>query len=214
MGTIVRFPRHHARASAGFKKASIGTAPPEISLRRLAKLRDGSFRPAKMLRRCAPEQSEASANCLTDMPLFSAQDSIGCESTMDASIPPGNGSCQPEIFPVETQKPNTAPLQSDMGKLSEEEPPTIYLGDWLEFFEVDVTEAAEVAGCTQGYVSNIIANRKANINVLYLLKLSESIGVTINDFYRPLPKKSELAAFKKLSPKAQAAILDRQQKKG
>ena len=90
--------------------------------------------------------------------------------------------------------------------------PEIYLGQWLEFFEMDVTAAAKIAGCSQGYVSNIIANRKPNINVLYLLRISEALSVNINDFYRPLPRKSELRALKDLSPKAQAAILEKQRK--
>lgn len=100
-----------------------------------------------------------------------------------------------------------------MAKQDDEEPPRIYLGQWLEFFEKDVTEAANEAGCTQGYISNIIANRKPNVNVLYLLRISDWLGVAINDFYRPLPKKSELQALKALSPKAQAAILDKQRKR-
>lgn len=99
-----------------------------------------------------------------------------------------------------------------MAKRDDEEPPHIYLGQWLDFFEEDVSEAARQASCTQGYISNIIANRKPNVNVLILLRISEWLGVTINDFYRPLPKKSELQAFKKLSPKAQAAILQKQRK--
>lgn len=101
-----------------------------------------------------------------------------------------------------------------MGKAVKEPPPEIFLGQWLDFFEVDVGDAAKAAGCTQGYVSNIIANRKPNVNVLYLLKISDVLGVTINDFYRQLPRKAELDAFKKLSPKAQAAILQKQRKKG
>ena len=100
-----------------------------------------------------------------------------------------------------------------MGKHDDEEPPEIFLGRWLEFFEKDVTEAAGAAGCTQGYISNIIANRKPNVNVLYLLRISEWLGVTVNDFYRPLPRKSELAAFKQLSPKAQEAVLAKQRKR-
>lgn len=104
-------------------------------------------------------------------------------------------------------------LKCHMTKHDDEDPPAIHLGQWLEFFEKDVTEAATEAGCTQGYISNIIANRKPNVNVLYLLRISEWLGVTINDFYRPLPKKAELRAFKELSPKAQAAILDKQRKR-
>lgn len=101
-----------------------------------------------------------------------------------------------------------------MAKHGIDEQPEIFLGQWLEFFEMDVTEAAEIAGCTQSYVSNIIANRKSNVNVLFLLRISEALSVNVNDFYRPLPRKSELRALKELSPKAQAAILEKQRQRG
>lgn len=120
---------------------------------------------------------------------------------------------QQEIFLEEISSPIKASLQCDMTALHDEEAPEIYLGDWLELFEVQVGEAAEIAGCGQSYISNIIANRKSNINVLFLLRLSEKLGVTINDFYRPLPNRSQLTTLKNLSPKAQATLLARQQRK-
>lgn len=104
-------------------------------------------------------------------------------------------------------------VQWAMNKANDDDTPEIHLGPWLDLFEVTVGEAAEIAGCGQSYISNIIANRKANINVLYLLKLSESMGVTVNDFYRPLPSKSQLSALKSLSPQAQATLLARQQRR-
>lgn len=88
----------------------------------------------------------------------------------------------------------------------------IYLGDWLTFFDVGTTEAAKIAGCGQSYISNIARGRKSHINVLYLLRLSNHLGVTINDFYAPPPDQSHLDALKNLSPKAQATILARQRK--
>ncbi len=100
-----------------------------------------------------------------------------------------------------------------MPKPNEADVPEIQLGAWLDLFDIKVGEAAAIAGCGQSYISNIIANRKENINVLYLLKLSEYMGVTVNDFYRPLPSKSQLSALKSLSPKAQATLLARQQRR-
>jgi hypothetical protein len=133
---------------------------------------------------------------------------------MTESISPGNDFRQPEIFLPETGLLAARSLQWPMAKPDDDEFAEIYLGQWLEFFETDITEAARIAGCSQGYVSNIIANRKPNVNVLYLLRISEHLGVNINDFYRPLPRKSELKALKALSPKAQAAILEKQRKQG
>lgn len=101
-----------------------------------------------------------------------------------------------------------------MTKLSGEEPPTIYLADWLALKEMSVNDAAKIAGVDQSYISNICAGRKPNVNVLILLRLSEHMEININDFYRPLPSRSQLAALNNLSPRAQAAVLNRQQKKG
>lgn len=97
-----------------------------------------------------------------------------------------------------------------MSEIGPEEVPDLYLGDWLELFEIGPSEAAEIAGCTQSYISNMTGGRKSAINVLYLLRLSEHMGVTVNDFYRRLPNKTHLNALKNLSPKAQATLLKRQ----
>jgi plasmid maintenance system antidote protein VapI len=128
-------------------------------------------------------------------------------------ISPRNGKSQPKIFPQEIASHINELIQCDMEKNTSDEAPPIYLGGWLELFEMKVGEAAEVAGCDQSYISNIIANREPNVNVLYLLRLSDELGITINDFYRPLPNRSQIAALKNLSPKAQATLLARQQRK-
>ena len=89
----------------------------------------------------------------------------------------------------------------------------IYLGDWLDFFGIGPVEAAKIAGCTPSYISNIKRGAKKNINAIYLLRLSEHMGVNVNDFFRPLPNKSQLQSLKSLSPKAQAAVLAGAQKR-
>lgn len=203
----------HARALSGFKNASIGTLPPEISLKRLASPSDAVLRKAKMLRRCHSEQLAATASSSTERPLAPAQRSMGWGSDMGRTISPRNSKSQPEIFPVEIVTVPRAKIECGMGKIANDEPPTIYLGAWLEEFEMDNGVAAEAAGCDQSYISNIVANRKPNVNVLYLLRLSEKMGVTVNDFYRKLPSRSHLAALKDLSPKAQATLLAKFQKK-
>jgi hypothetical protein len=68
---------------------------------------------------------------------------------------------------------------------------TIYLGDWLKEKGIKVGEAAKIACCDQPYISNICAGRRSNINVLYLLRLSEFMGMTVNDFYHPVSDKTK-----------------------
>ncbi len=87
-------------------------------------------------------------------------------------------------------------LQCGMGKRTKLEPREIFLGDWLDHFGIGPTEAAGIAGCTQSYISNISRGARDNVNVLYLLKLSEYLDVNVNDFFRPLPNQSQLAAIK------------------
>lgn len=204
-----------ARISAGRRNASIGTAPPEMSLRRLARLRDASFLPAKMLRRCHSEHSAPSARACTDIPAAKAQASSGCgaRSDMDATISTRNEKSQAEIFLGEIASREPVLLPCGMGKSVKTETPKMYLADWLDFFELGPTEAAAIAGVGQSYISNIMANRKPNVNVLILLRLSEHLGVTVNDFYRPLPSRAQLHALQDLSPKARGAILERERKK-
>ena len=139
---------------------------------------------------------------------------MGCRSDMGSHISPRNQESQPQIFPVEIVRVPITKIEWGMGKQTDDEPPQIYLGQWLEEFQIDNGKAAAMAGCDQSYISNIVANRKPNVNVLILLRLSEGMGVTINDFYRKLPTKASLAALKDLSPKAQATLLARSQKKG
>lgn len=104
-------------------------------------------------------------------------------------------------------------LKSGMGKKTAIETPEIYLGQWLREFSIGATEAAKIAGCSQPHISNVSGGRRPNINVLFLLRLSEHMGVTVNDFFRPLPSKSQIESLQKLSPKAQAALLSNRRKK-
>lgn len=83
----------------------------------------------------------------------------------------------------------------------------IFLGLWLNLFEIDVTEAAKAGGVTQGYVSNIIANRKPNVNVMILLPISEMMGITINDLYHRPPTNEQTAAMAALSPQARESLV-------
>lgn len=100
-----------------------------------------------------------------------------------------------------------------MGKEPADDVPEIFLGEWLELFGVGPTEAGEIAGCTQSYISNMSAGRRPNINVLYLLRLSEHFKIKINDFYRRPPSATQLAPFADISPEAREAVLARRQRR-
>ena len=214
-----RFSMRHVRTSAdsgkgiGLKNASIGTSLPESSLSRLARPRDASLRPAKILRRCHSEQPTALAMAATVIPLAPAQRSMGCESDMDATISTRNIKSQPQIFPSEMPLSSRDLVKFGMGTRTPPEPREIFLSEWLKLGGIGPSEAATVAGCTQGYISSICANTKQNINVLYLLKLSERLEITINDFYRKPLSHAQVAQLEQFSPQARAFLISRKRKK-
>ncbi|XUM25085.1 helix-turn-helix domain-containing protein (plasmid) [Bradyrhizobium oligotrophicum S58] len=214
MSTVIIWPgRRHARASAssGLTNAAAGTSPPDNALKRTASFKDGSLRPAKMLRRCDSEQSASTAKLLRDFCRDSAHRSIGCDSLMPETISGRNDSCQSEIFLGEMRALDNPPLKSSMAKRNAPPPREIYLGEWLQRAELGPTKAAEIAGCSQSYISNIMRGEKPNINVLYLLRLSEEIGISVNDFFRKPPSDSQLASLADLSPEAQEMLLRKRQ---
>lgn len=221
MGTVIYLAgRVHVRASsslvaAGLRNASIGTRPPDNSLSRFAKLNDASLRPAKMLRKCASEHSALEAKSLTERPTPSAQRAIGWNfaSDMGLSISARNADVKHKIFLSEKVLECRQSLKSVMAKRNPPEPRNIYLGEWLERAGISVTEAAEIAGCTPSYISNIKAGSRDNINVLYLLSLSEKIGICVNDFFQKPPSEAQVASIAALSPEAQEMLLRTQRAK-
>lgn len=212
---LLRVPGDHSPASArrGRKKASVLIFPRAIALKRVAKGSDACLRPAKMFRRCAPEQLAAAARSAIVIPFRSSHRSIACESAMAASISMGNTTAQGELFPPEISRLIKAFLNYGMAKAPKAAPRDLHLGPWLALFGATETQAGEAAGCGQSYIANLINGRKKNPSALILLRISEWLGVTVNDLYQPPPTRSEIAPMAKLSPKARDSILDRQRRK-
>jgi hypothetical protein len=200
---------HAATSAAGRKNESIGK--PVTSLSRLASSREADFRPALMLRKCGIEQPTRAAKAAAARS-SGRNGAKGCSVISALNISDRNSKVNGQIFPEEMSFWANDLIEWGMGKKAELVTPAIHLGNWLEFFEVGATDAAKIAGCSQPYISNIIAGRKTNINSLYLFRLSEHLGVNINDFYRPLPTRSQLSGFNDLSGRARTAILLKQRR--
>lgn len=96
-----------------------------------------------------------------------------------------------------------------MGKKGKPIPRDLYLGEWMEFFDVGPVELSKAAHCSSSYVSNIKGERRADVNVLFLLPISEHLGVSVNDLYTRPPSKVQIAEFQPYSKVAQASILER-----
>ena len=102
-------------------------------------------------------------------------------------------------------------LDSPMGTKPKIPPQEIFLGGWLELFGIGKTRAGEIAGCSQSYISNISGGRRGDVNALYLLRLSQRLGVTVNDFFVPPPSETDPTSFIDISAAAREAVIKRWQ---
>jgi hypothetical protein len=124
-----------------------------------------------------------------------------------APISTRNAESQSQIFPSEIAIRSKGLLKWAMAKRKKIESKEIFLGEWLKLDGIGPTEAAEIAGCTQGYISNISRGEKTNVNTLYLLRLSEHLGITVNDFFKKPPANAQIASLRAFSPEAQEFLL-------
>jgi len=84
----------------------------------------------------------------------------------------------------------------------------LHIGEWIVRLGREQREIARAAGITEAYLSNLIAARKKNPGADILLRLSEAMGLTVNDLYRRPPSEGAFEAISGLEP-AQAATLAR-----
>jgi transcriptional regulator with XRE-family HTH domain len=84
----------------------------------------------------------------------------------------------------------------------------IYLGEWLARLRRKQVDLARAVGITPTYVSELISLKKPNPSPGLLLEISEWLGLTVNDLYRPPPPIGATEAVDKLNP-AQLATLGR-----
>lgn len=220
---LLQFPRRrHTRAStgsaaaAGLKKASIGTSLPDNSLSRLARPKDASLRPAKMLRRCDSEQATAAATSGTVLPFRSAQASIGCRSDMERSISTGNNLSQPEIFPLEIRNKFSTLVKCGMGKTplkQKARPPEknrdlepLYVREWIDALS-EQHKVVKATRISQGYIANMSGGKKENPSAAYLRRIAKFLGISVDDFYRPPPPEDQLEALRGISQAARAALM-------
>jgi hypothetical protein len=145
----------------------------------------------------------------TVLPFSSAQRRIGCLSDMAETISIGNSAGQVEKFLPEITNGFSELLVCRMGKKAKPQNFELHLGPWLKLFEVSETEAAKAGGCGQSYISNLIAGRKENPSALILLRISEYLGITVNDLYRMPPNRADVEPVINLSQRARETILAR-----
>ena len=113
-----------------------------------------------------------------------------------------------KIFPWEIAIMLNGLLKCGMGKTPKRTYRTIYLGEWLAATGRDQAGVAKAGDVDQSYISNMIARRRPNPSAHVLMGISEYIGCTVNDLYRPPPPRATLERINGLSPEARATLLN------
>lgn len=96
-----------------------------------------------------------------------------------------------------------------MGKLPARSYQRLYLAEWMEVTGVDQAAAAKAGGVDQSYISNINAGRKKNPSAHVLVRITNHMGISVNDLYRPPPPEAAIAAIGRLSPGAREHLFKR-----
>lgn len=92
--------------------------------------------------------------------------------------------------------------------LTRRTPRRLYLGQWLARLGRKQAELAREVAVTPAYVSELISGKKPNPTPGLLLDISDWLGLTVNDLYRPPPAIEATEAVDKLNP-SQLATLGR-----
>lgn len=103
-------------------------------------------------------------------------------------------------------------LECGMGKRPQAQFRSLYLGDWIESMGYRQADVCKATGISQGYISNLSGGRKGNPSANILLRISEFIGITINDFYLPPPPDDALTQLGRYSPVAREGLMRRGRK--
>jgi transcriptional regulator with XRE-family HTH domain len=89
----------------------------------------------------------------------------------------------------------------------------LHLGEWLARLNVKQADLARDVGVSEPYLSNLISGKKLNPAVSLLLKVSDRLGISVNDLYKSPPSISALEDLKSFSPAAVQQLLDQRTRK-
>lgn len=121
----------------------------------------------------------------------------------------GNIPASNEKFLMEMSRQNSRLLDCGMGKLPKRQYRQLYLAEWIEATGRDITGAAKAGDVDPSYISNLSGGRRANPSAHVLYGISEYLGITINDLYKPVPAEGHVSAMRELSPAAREALLNK-----
>lgn len=98
---------------------------------------------------------------------------------------------------------NDAPI---MARKHRKEFRTLYIGQWASRLQRKPSEIARAVGITESYLSLLISGDKKNPSATLLMDISEVLGISVNDLYRPPPTREVTGAVVQLRPD-QLAVL-------
>jgi transcriptional regulator with XRE-family HTH domain len=82
----------------------------------------------------------------------------------------------------------------------------LYLGDWLDTLGLTQADLVRITGMTRAYISELCAGHKNNPSIAMLLDISDSMGISVNDLYRPPPERGVLKGLNGLNAGQVAAL--------
>lgn len=86
----------------------------------------------------------------------------------------------------------------------------LYIGEWIELLGATQKDVAKAAGIGESYLSLLIDGTKDNPSGRILFRISEHLGITVNDLYDPPPPASQVQALGKVPPRLWSALLELQ----
>ena len=107
---------------------------------------------------------------------------------------------------METRRNVNGLVPWGMGKLPKRTYRPLYIGQWIIRLGRKPREVAAAAGIDESYLSNLISGEKRNPSAAVLFDISDVLGITVNDLYRPPPPASAVERAGELSPAQIAAL--------
>jgi transcriptional regulator with XRE-family HTH domain len=110
---------------------------------------------------------------------------------------------------------SSEPDNPGMGKTAKKKVPTaqkdherLFIGEWIEALGAKQKDVADASGIGESYLSLLIDGTKKNPSALILYKISEHLGVSVNDLYNAPPPKAELEMLGQVPPRLWRAFLE------
>lgn len=87
-------------------------------------------------------------------------------------------------------------------------PPPLYLGGWLDRLGLKQNAVAVAAQIGKAYMSQLCSGKRDDPKAAVLYRISEAIGVVMNDLYKPPPPRMDVARLRQYDPRTLDRLLE------